>query len=144
MLRFQRSRRRRQIRVKLDEVSRVVGAYFHSGADCALLTSDGELLTAKGVQSRPLDPLVPKIRALCTNAVAISAALGVAPPRTIHVRGGSWMTAVYTLGPHSLVIYAPVPLVVHDSVVRDVDVALSGPSGAGPIIDLADLVRDIV
>lgn len=140
-----RSRRKRQIRVKLDEVSRVIASYFRTGTDCALLTADGDLLTAKGVQPRPFLPLVPKIRSLRANATAISAALAVAPPKTIHVRGGKWMAAVYALGPHSLVVFTGVHLSVHDSVIRDVDVALAvaGSPASGPVADLADLVKGL-
>jgi hypothetical protein len=140
-----KSRRRRQIRVKLDEVSRVMGTHFRGGAtDCALITADGDLLTAKGVSTRPFVPLVPKVRALRESATAVSAALAAPPPRTVHVRGAAWTAAVHSLGPHTLVAYTPVPLGTPDAVLRNVDLALAaGGSSPGPIADLARLVQDL-
>lgn len=103
-------------------------------------------MTAKGVSPRPFVALAPKVAALRASAGALASALAVAPPSTLHLRGGGWLVAVYALGPHALLAYAPAPLDAHDRLLRDMDRALTakGAAGAaGPVTDLGHLVKEI-
>jgi hypothetical protein len=152
-----KSRRRRQIRTKLDDVSRVMGLHFRGGvADCALVSAQGEVLTAKGVSPRPFVALAPRVTALRASSAALAAALTIAPPRTLHVRGAAWLVAVYALGPHALLAYASAPLDAHDGLLRAMDRALlaggggggaggssSSVAGVGPVAELAQLVKEM-
>ncbi len=140
-----RSRRRRQIRVKLDEVSRVIGSFSAEGETiCALYTEAGDVLAAKGVATRPFVALVPKVTALRENACAVAESLAVPPPPVIHLRGTSWVAAIYALGTHTLVTYTAVPLQTHDTALREIDMALGiGSSATGPLEELGILVREI-
>jgi hypothetical protein len=138
-----RSKRRRQIRAKLDEVSRVTGTFFRPGAtDCALITADGEVITGKSGTSKPLVPSVAKVRSLRANADAIAAALSLPPPATVHIRGSLWMAAAYALGPHTLVSYSPVSIDTKDDLLKEMDRALAAAdTSGGAVAELAALVQ---
>jgi hypothetical protein len=139
-----KSRRRRQIRARLDDAGRVVGSHFRGAVtDCAVITREGDILTGKGGSTRPFIQLVPKIRALRRNSATLSVALAVPVPRILHVRGHSWMAGIYSLGPHSLVIFTPVALRTPEEILRELDELLTHGEVEGVIDDLEHLVLDI-
>jgi hypothetical protein len=140
-----KSRKRRQIRAKIDDVSRLVGSCFRSAnTDCAVITKDGDILTGKGGSTRPFIQLVPKIRALRRDAASIADALAGCVPRVLHVRGMSWMAAVYSLGPHSLVVLTPAPLKTSETSLRELDAVLTQGDVVQSVVDeLEHLVLDI-
>lgn len=137
-----RSRRRRQIRAKLDEIARLLHTYFRGAApDVALLTSDGGIIAAKGAHAKPLQPVVHRVLALRAHALALAAALDVPAPLTISARGTSCAADAHILGAHTLLIYAPVPLAAHDAVLKNVEHALK--VAPGPIAELAALASGV-
>jgi hypothetical protein len=138
------SRRRRQIRARLDDVARVIGSQFRGAVtDCAVITREGDILTGKGGSPRPFIQLVPKIRALRKNSATLSMALAVPVPRILHVRGHSWMAGIYSLGPHSLVIFTPASLRISEDNLRALDEILTTGDVEGVIDDLEHLVLEI-
>lgn len=141
-----KSRRRRQIRAKLDDVSRLMSLHCPGGiADCALVSAQGEVLTAKGVSPRPFLALVPKVTAVRNSAAALASALAVAPSSILQLRGSTWLVAIHAMGPHALLAYAPVSLDAHDGLLRAMNRALraEAPSASGPITDLRNLAIEI-
>lgn len=142
-----KSRRRRQIRLKLDDVSRIMNLHFRGAvADCALISAEGEVMTAKGVSPRPFVALAPKVAAVRRSASALASALAVTPSSVLHLRGSTWLVAIHALGPHALVAYAPVSLDTsedHLSAMNRVLRAEDIDSASGPIADLGNLVKEI-
>lgn len=107
-----KSRRRRKIRAKLDEVARVVssprlghdeGLALFSETDCAVITEHGDVIVTTTGSSRPFDAVAPKIRAIRASAAALCEYLGQNRMDVVHVRGQSGMVHAYMLGAHTLV-----------------------------------------
>lgn len=115
-------------------------------ADCALVSAEGEVMTAKGVSPRPFVALAPKVASVRSSADALASALAVAPSRILHLRGASWLVAIHALGPHALLAYAPVSLDTHEDFLSAMNRVLradDAPSASGPITDLGKLVKEI-
>ena len=128
-----KTRRRRRIRTKLEDISRAVS--LPSGGsgvgilgtnvirdgieaervsdinislrtECALLTEIGELVVSKTGSSRPFDTVTPRIRTIRTAARNLTAALvgaGASTPTSVHLCAKTRMVHAYLIGPHTLV-----------------------------------------
>ncbi|KAI0563952.1 hypothetical protein FGB62_32g013 [Gracilaria domingensis] len=106
-----KSRRRRKIRAKLDEVARVVSTSrmnqgpqpLFTEAHCAILTESGELIVANNTSVRRFQAIAPKIRAIRHSAESVSSFLGTEPSKVVHVRGRTRMLHAYEVDAHTLV-----------------------------------------
>lgn len=115
-------------------------------ADCALVSAEGEVMTAKGVSPRLFVALAPKVAAVRRSAAALASALAVAPSNVLHLHGSTWLVAIHALGPHALLAYAPVSLDAHEDLVNAMNRVLRAedtPTASGPITDLGNLVKEI-
>lgn len=149
-----KSRRRRKVRAKLEEVARVVssprsghddGLALFSETDCAVITESGEVIVTKTGSSRRFEAVAPKIRTIRSSARALSKSLGNDDLHVVHVRGNTGMLHAYILGEHALVTLTEVSPGARnlDAVVARVDECLGiGGEGRTLIEELATMLKE--
>ncbi|CAN8071345.1 unnamed protein product [Agarophyton chilense] len=155
-----KTRRRRKIRAKLDEVARVVSARrmnpgsqpLFTEAHCAILTQSGELIVANNTSVRRFQAIAPKIRAIRHSAESISSFLDMETSKVVHVRGRTFMLHAYDVGAHTLVAVTQVSLGAEnlDNTVAHIDECMGVNSDKQADVadetlleQLADLLLDI-
>lgn len=135
-----KSRRRRKIRAKLDEIARIVSSpptqdepqALLSATDCAVITEHGDVIVTTAGSSSPFEAVAPKIRDIRASAAALCEYVGRQNTDVVHVRGQRGTLHAYLLGAHTLVTRTEVSQGVRtlDAVVARVDESL-GVGGVG-------------
>lgn len=152
-----KSRRRRKIRAKLDDIARALSATAApsedapqptlSATDCAVLTEHGDVLVTSAGASTAFEAAAPKVRDIRLAAAALCAYVGCTESRVVHVRAQRGILHVYVLGKHALVVRTDVTAVGGcdlDAVVGRVDRCLGrGGEGRGLVEELGGMLQDV-
>lgn len=148
-----KARRRRKIRLKLEEVARVVSSprtahptalALFSEADCAIITEGGEIIVTKTGSTRPFENVAPNMRAIRAAAARLAGYFGE-ELQVVHVRGKSGLLHAYVLGRHTLVTVTEVSPGARglDAVVERVDECLGvGGEGRTLIEELGGMLEE--